>query len=75
LAHTLTQPSPLVLNPRSKGVRFPNLSDSPRVSSSGPRGRAAARARQLTAIFNYNIRLATATGLFPNVEYHELGRL
>jgi len=30
---------------------------------------------ELTAIFNYNVRLATATGLFPNVEYHELGRL
>jgi uncharacterized peroxidase-related enzyme len=29
---------------------------------------------ELTAIFNYNVRLATATGLFPNVEYHELGR-
>lgn len=29
---------------------------------------------ELTAIFNYNVRLATATGLYPNVEYHELGR-
>lgn len=29
---------------------------------------------ELTAVFNYNVRLATATGLFPNVEYHELGR-
>jgi uncharacterized peroxidase-related enzyme len=29
---------------------------------------------ELTAIFTYNVRLATATGLFPNVEYHELGR-
>jgi uncharacterized peroxidase-related enzyme len=29
---------------------------------------------EVTAIFNYNVRLATATGLFPNVEYHELGR-
>jgi uncharacterized peroxidase-related enzyme len=28
----------------------------------------------VTAIFNYNVRLATATGLLPNVEYHELGR-
>jgi uncharacterized peroxidase-related enzyme len=30
---------------------------------------------EVTAIFNYNIRLATATGLFPNLEYHELGRM
>jgi uncharacterized peroxidase-related enzyme len=30
---------------------------------------------EVTAIFNYNVRLATATGLFPNPEYHELGRL
>ena len=29
---------------------------------------------EVTAIFNYNVRLATATGLFPNAEYHELGR-
>lgn len=29
---------------------------------------------EVTAIFNYNVRLATATGLFPNVEYHNLGR-
>src|SRR6266702_3069678 len=29
---------------------------------------------EVTAIFNFNVRLATATGLFPNVEYHELGR-
>lgn len=29
---------------------------------------------EVTAIFNYNVRLATATGLLPNVEYHELGR-
>ena len=29
---------------------------------------------EVTAIFNYNVRLATATGLFPNIEYHELGR-
>ena len=29
---------------------------------------------EVTAIFNYNVRLAAATGLFPNVEYHELGR-
>lgn len=29
---------------------------------------------EVTAIFNYNVRLATATGLFPNVEYHHLGR-
>jgi uncharacterized peroxidase-related enzyme len=29
---------------------------------------------EVTAIFNYNVRLATATGLFPNLEYHELGR-
>lgn len=29
---------------------------------------------EVTAIFNYNIRLATATGLFPNAEYHALGR-
>lgn len=29
---------------------------------------------EVTAIFNYNIRLATATGLMPNPEYHELGR-
>ena len=29
---------------------------------------------EITAIFNYNVRLATATGLFPNPEYHELGR-
>ena len=29
---------------------------------------------EVTAIFNYNVRLATATGLFPNIEYHDLGR-
>jgi uncharacterized peroxidase-related enzyme len=29
---------------------------------------------EVTAIFNYNVRLAGATGLFPNVEYHDLGR-
>lgn len=29
---------------------------------------------EVAAIFNYNVRLATATGLLPNVEYHELGR-
>lgn len=29
---------------------------------------------EVTAIFNYNVRLATATGLFPNAEYHKLGR-
>lgn len=29
---------------------------------------------EVTAIFNYNVRLATATGLLPNVEYHDLGR-
>jgi uncharacterized peroxidase-related enzyme len=29
---------------------------------------------EVTAIFNYNVRLAAATGLFPNVEYHDLGR-
>ncbi len=29
---------------------------------------------ELTAVFNYNVRLATAAGLFPNPEYHELGR-
>jgi uncharacterized peroxidase-related enzyme len=29
---------------------------------------------EVTAIFNYNVRLATATGLLPNPEYHELGR-
>jgi uncharacterized peroxidase-related enzyme len=30
---------------------------------------------EVTAIFNYNVRLATATGLLPNPEYHELGRV
>lgn len=29
---------------------------------------------EVTALFNYNVRLATATGLLPNPEYHELGR-
>ena len=29
---------------------------------------------EVTAIFNYTVRLATAAGLFPNREYHELGR-
>jgi uncharacterized peroxidase-related enzyme len=29
---------------------------------------------EVTAIFNYNVRLATATELFPNAEYHTLGR-
>ena len=29
---------------------------------------------ELTAIFNHNVRLATATGLIPNREYHTLGR-
>ena len=29
---------------------------------------------EVTAVFNYNVRLATATGLFTNTEYHELGR-
>lgn len=28
---------------------------------------------EVTAIFNYNVRLATATGLFPNPDYHQLG--
>ena len=30
---------------------------------------------EITAIFNYNVRLATASGLFPNPEYHELARV
>jgi uncharacterized peroxidase-related enzyme len=30
---------------------------------------------EITAIFNYNVRLATATGLFPNPAYHALGRV
>jgi hypothetical protein len=30
---------------------------------------------EVTAIFNYNVRLATATGLFPNTAYHALGRV
>ena len=29
---------------------------------------------ELTAIFNFNGRLANATGLLPNAEYHTLGR-
>jgi uncharacterized peroxidase-related enzyme len=29
---------------------------------------------EVTAIFNYNVRLAIATGLYPNIEYHDLGR-
>jgi uncharacterized peroxidase-related enzyme len=29
---------------------------------------------EVTAIFNCNVRLATATGLFPNAAYHTLGR-
>ncbi|WP_328484817.1 hypothetical protein OHS71_08365 [Streptomyces sp. NBC_00377] len=29
---------------------------------------------EVTAIFNYNVRLATATGLLPNAGYHELGQ-
>ena len=29
---------------------------------------------ELTAIFNYNGRVANALGLLPNVEYHSLGR-
>ena len=29
---------------------------------------------ELTAIFNFNGRLANALGLIPNVEYHTLGR-
>ena len=29
---------------------------------------------EVTAIFNYNVRLAAATGLFPNAGYHTLGR-
>ncbi len=29
---------------------------------------------EVTAIFNYNVRLATATGLYPNPDYGELGR-
>ena len=29
---------------------------------------------ELTAIFNYNVRLATGLGLIPNPEYHTLGR-
>lgn len=29
---------------------------------------------EITAIFNYNTRLGNATGLFTNLEYHELGR-
>jgi hypothetical protein len=30
---------------------------------------------EVVAIFNYNVRLAGATGLFPNAEYHLLGRV
>ena len=29
---------------------------------------------ELTAIFNYNGRVANALGLLPNAEYHHLGR-
>jgi 4-carboxymuconolactone decarboxylase len=29
---------------------------------------------EVTAIFNHNVRLATATGLVPNAEYYDLGR-
>ena len=29
---------------------------------------------EIAAMFNYNVRMAGATGLFPNAEYHELGR-
>ncbi len=29
---------------------------------------------EVTAMFNLNVRLATASGLFPNPEYHRLGR-
>ncbi|MFF4550719.1 peroxidase-related enzyme [Streptomyces sp. NPDC001435] len=29
---------------------------------------------EVTAIFNYNVRLATATGLLPNAGYRELGQ-
>ena len=29
---------------------------------------------ELTAIFNYNGRLANGLGLLPNAEYHQLGR-
>ncbi len=29
---------------------------------------------EVTAIFCFNVRLASATGLFPNPEYHHLGR-
>ena len=29
---------------------------------------------EITAIFNYNTRLGNATGLIPNLEYHDLGR-
>ncbi|HEY5988942.1 MAG TPA: hypothetical protein VIV12_21555 [Streptosporangiaceae bacterium] len=29
---------------------------------------------EVTAIFNYNVRLATAAGLFPSAENHRLGR-
>ena len=29
---------------------------------------------EVTAICNYNVRLATATGLYPNIECHDLGR-
>ena len=29
---------------------------------------------ELTAIFNYNGRVANALGLLPNAEYHRLGR-
>ncbi len=29
---------------------------------------------EVTAIFNYNVRLATATGLVANAEYYDLGR-
>jgi uncharacterized peroxidase-related enzyme len=29
---------------------------------------------EVIAVFNYNVRMATATGLFPNPGYHTLGR-
>jgi len=50
------------------------LSDLERLRQAGYSDEDILHIVEVTPILNYNVRLATATGLFPNVEYHDLGR-
>jgi uncharacterized peroxidase-related enzyme len=49
-------------------------SDLARLREFGYTDEDALHIAELTAIFNYNGRLANAMGLVPNAEYHRLGR-